>query len=90
VPPSSDDISQLQQEWRAIVLAKLDALEKGQKDTIQQITSVQIEFARTASVERLAERVTKIEDFKSRTIGIVIAINTILGVTIALIEAFKK
>ena len=38
----SDDISQLQQEWRAIVLKKLDALEAGQEKITNELTEHRI------------------------------------------------
>ena len=87
----SDDISQLQQEWRAIVLKKLDALEAGQEKITNELTDHRLISPNRVEIEKLVERVGILEESKTKFTGIMIGINAIILIVAWLIKnAFIK
>jgi hypothetical protein len=87
----SDDISQLQQEWRAIVLKKLDALEAGQEKITNELTEHRLVSPSKIEIEKLIERVGILEESKTKFTGIMIGVNAIILVVAWLIKnAFIK
>ena len=87
----SDDISQLQQEWRAIVLKKLDALEAGQEKITNELTEHRLISPNRVEIEKLVERVGILEESKTKFTGIMIGINAIILIVAWLIKnAFNK
>ena len=87
----SDDISQLQQEWRAIVLKKLDALESGQEKITNELTEHRLISPNRVEIEKLVERVGILEESKTKFTGIMIGINAIILIVAWLIKnAFIK
>jgi len=87
----SDDISQLQQEWRAIVLKKLDALEAGQEKITNELTEHRLISPNRVEIEKLIERVGILEESKTKFTGIMIGVNAIILVVAWLIKnAFIK
>ena len=75
----SEDINELHKEWRAIVLSKLNNLEANQNDIRQDIADVKTSFAQEADLKSLHKEVDKLKEFKSKTIGIIVAANFIIG-----------
>ena len=87
----SDDISQLQQEWRAIVLKKLDALEAGQEKITNELTEHRLISPNRVEIEKLVERVGILEESKTKFTGIMIGINAIILIVAWLVKnAFIK
>jgi len=87
----SDYISQLQQEWRAIVLKKLDALEAGQEKITNELTEHRLISPNRVEIEKLIERVGILEESKTKFTGIMIGVNAIILVVAWLIKnAFIK
>jgi hypothetical protein len=86
-----DEINELQKEWRAIVLDKLTSLEDGQKDLKQDIVDIKTTFVKQHALESLREanrndiealrnKVDKLEAFKSKFIGVAIAVQILLEI----------
>ena len=87
----SDDISQLQIEWRAIVLKKLDSLEAGQEKISQELNEHRIVAPTNLQVENLNQRIEILEDSKSKFTGIIIGVNAIVLIIAWLVQnAFLK
>ena len=77
----SEDISELQKEWRAIVLSKLSSLEASLSNVQKDIVDVKLTFAQQKEIDELTTKVDKLEAFKARLMGIDVGLN-ILGVFI--------
>ena len=73
----SEDVNELQKEWRAIVLDKLAKLENNQNDLRKDIAEIKASFAQVADVNNLKIEVDKLKDFKSKAVGIIIALNAV-------------
>lgn len=87
----SDDISQLQQEWRAIVLKKLDSLEVGQEKISKELTEHRVTSPTRQDLLFLDERIKILEESKSKFTGIMVGINTVILIIAWLIQnAFLK
>ena len=76
------DAHELQREWRAIVLAKLDSLEKGQDRIKEELVYLKIHSVQSEEHLKLEARVRKLEDTKVKALGAWIVIQGI-GVAIA-------
>lgn len=76
----SNQIYDLQKEWRAIVLDKLSNLEKNQSDLKTDISDMKTTFANQAQLATLQARVDTLEKFKAKALGFIIAFNFIGGV----------
>lgn len=88
---SEEDVTNLQKEWRAIVLDKLSSLETGQNELKRDIVEIKTSFARQNALEdlRVASRAeleglrSKIDDlsaFRYKLVGIAIGVNALLSV----------
>ena len=87
----SDDLSQLQQEWRAIVLKKLDALESGQEKIATELIEHRLDSPSRIDIEKIMDRVIVLEESKARFTGIMIGLNTVILIIVWLVEnAFIK
>lgn len=64
-----DDHSQLQQEWRQIVLAKLDSLERGQKTVEDRLVQFTMASAKKEDVCALELRVRALEEIKIKALA---------------------
>lgn len=89
---------QLQQEWRSIVLTKLDSLDRGQKDLKTEIGDIKSSFASQKALEtmrehyqqeldRLRDKVENLEGFKSKAIGIILTIQFLTGLFVYWLHA---
>lgn len=84
----ADEITDLQREWRQIVLQKLDALERGQRRLEDDVVAIRTGFADGDDLRDIARRVSALEEFKNRAIGIVLVIQLALGLGVALITHY--
>ena len=87
----SDDVaSDLQKEWRAIVLTKLEALDRGQQDLKSEIGEIKVSFASQKALEAMRERhqqeldslrakIESLEGFKSKAIGVILTLQCLTG-----------
>ena len=64
-----DDSSELQREWRAIVLSKLDTLERGQKAVEEKLISFAMTTVKADDYERLENRVRSLEETKVKALA---------------------
>lgn len=90
----ADNVAELHKEWRSIVLSKLDTLEHGQKDVMTEIGYIKTSFAKQQTLEamrvsyqyeidKLIAKVEKLEAFKAKAIGAMIAFQFATGLAIA-------
>lgn len=84
-------INDLNREWRAIVLDQLKGLQKGIKDLEEKISRQSDTFALKTEVATLEvkvlnlfEKLEKMEAFRNKAIGIVVATEAIAGFLIYL------
>ena len=77
MPTPDDTANQLQTEWRAIILAKLNSLEAGQQAISKDIADMRMQYARQSDVDGLREDVNKLKLWKASVIGICIAVNAV-------------
>lgn len=77
----SDDLLQLQKEWREIVLTKLISLEKSQEEIKKDITDIKLSSVKDAEykekITSLEDRITILEEAKTRAITILVTFQVI-------------
>lgn len=78
----AEEVSQLQQEWRAIVISELSSLKNSVDNLRKEVGDVKTSVAQAAEVQSLRLEVDKLKEFKAKIIGITIALNAI-GAAIA-------
>lgn len=92
--PTIEEASELHKEWRAIVLAKLNSLEVGQQVNSKDLNELKITVARmsdqSAELNTLREKVERLESFKAKIVGALIAANAIGGVVGWFISTFFR
>lgn len=74
-----DSEHQINLEYRALVIKKLDSLEEGMGDLRSDITLIKTSFAQQAELKELRLRVEALDLFKSKVIGGFIAFQIILS-----------
>jgi len=95
----SEDINELQREWRAIVLDKLSSVEKGQNEIKRDIVDIKTSFVRQQALEelrlankneinQLSLKIDELTAFKYKIVGIAVGANTIISVIVFLIAEF--
>jgi hypothetical protein len=90
MPATNDEIQEMQKEWRAIVLNKLDKLEEGQNATRKEVSGMKADFTNVAEFLALKSKVEALENFKAKAIGIVLGIQAVVGVILWLAENHDK
>lgn len=81
-----DELSEMQKEWRAIVLDKLTSVEQTQKEIKAEIVSIQTTFAKQSEINELREKVDKLENFKYKLVGIFLGAQGVIAAIIWFIE----
>jgi len=88
----NEDFSDLQREWREIVLNKLDHLELGQRDIQKDMTEVKLNFVKAAefdeTVRLLKKRLYELEQLKAKSMGVFFTLQVIFGIIIFVITKF--
>jgi len=64
-----EDGSELHREWRAIVLSKLDTLERGQKAVEEKVVGFAMNTVKNEDYERLEARVRSLEETKVKALA---------------------
>ena len=96
-----EDINELHNEWRAIVLNKLNSLETGQLVLHKEISDIKTSFVHnsqlnalqqlhTDQLQALTTKVEVIESFKAKVVGMIIAINAIAVLVGWIITSFVR
>lgn len=75
-----EDVNELQKEWRAIVLDKLNRQETNLTELRKDIAELKIVSAQATEVKALREEVDKLKEFRARFVGIIIAVNAVIAV----------
>lgn len=75
----SEDLSQFQQEWRAIVLSKLNSLETGMAKLSSEIVDMKIKTSEIEEIKSLKDKVEKLEAFKYKALGVITAANVLVA-----------
>lgn len=86
----SNQIYDLQKEWRAIVLDKLNTLEANQTELKNNISDMKTTFANQAEFTTLKVKVEELESFKAKALGVIVALQAVFGVVAYLIGLFHK
>ena len=97
----SEEVNELQKEWRAIVLDKLTTLDQGQKDLRADIMDIKTTFVNQQALETLKEtnrldikelrdKVESLEKFKFKLIGMAAVCQLIFGLIIIYFEHAPK
>ena len=93
----SEDVNELQKEWRAIVLDKLSSLENTQNDIKRDIVDIKTSFVRQHTLEEkdaayraevadLKRRVEELSNFRWKLVGILLGSNAVFVVVAWTIE----
>ena len=80
--PLNEDVSQLQLEWRKIVLDKLNHLEAQNNRIASELHDHRMKAAEVAALNKMGERVSALENFKWQLIGIAIGTNGFLALVV--------
>ena len=75
----SEDVNELQKEWRAIVLNELRELKTTQGDLRKDIAEIKNSFAQNAEVQSLRTEVDKLKDFRAKAMGLTIAFQAVVA-----------
>lgn len=74
---ATDEAVELQKEWRASILNKLESLDSGQKELKSDVNDIKVNFAKQneifaskSEVETLRKKVEDLSYFKAKTVGI--------------------
>ena len=97
----SEEVNELQKEWRAIVLDKLTSLDQGQKDLRTDIMDIKTTFVNQQALETLKEtnrteikelrdKVDSLEKFKFKLIGMAIVFQLVFGLIVIYFERLPK
>jgi hypothetical protein len=73
----SEDVNELQKEWRAIVLAKLTSLEQTQSELRRDIADMKGNYVTWTEFLALRAEVDVLREFKAKALGIIIALNSV-------------
>lgn len=73
----AEEVSQLQIEWRAIVISELSSLKNSVDNLRKEVGDVKTSVAQAAEVQSLRVEVDKLKEFKAKIIGITIALNAV-------------
>ena len=99
-----DDISELQREWRQIVLAKLDSLELGQNQLKTEVSGMKSTLAEQqaretvrssqtatylAELKILEGKIDDLESFKSKAVGVILTIQFAMGIVLYFLHASR-
>lgn len=74
-----DDASELQKEWRAIVLDKINKIESTQHELRKDIADIKTASAQATEVTALRSEVDKLKEFKAKGAGIIIGFNSVVA-----------
>ena len=98
---SDDSNSEMQREWRAIVISKLDSLEAGQNQLKSEVGGVKATLAEQQARESvrssqnatylselklLETKIEELEAFKSKAVGVILAIQFAMGIALYLLR----
>jgi hypothetical protein len=76
----SEDVNELQKEWRAIVLAKLTALENNQTELRRDIADMKGNYVTWTEYLTLKKEVEILKEFKTKAVTIIVAANAFAAV----------
>ena len=89
--PPNEELAQLHREWREIVLKDLSELKLLVKELSSQIVDVKLTFAQQHELIDLRLRISSLESFKAKLIGITLGANAIFALLAwATIHFFNK
>lgn len=77
--PPNEELAQLHREWREIVLKDLSELKLLVKELSSQIVDVKLTFAQQHELIDLRLRISSLESFKAKIIGITLGANVIFA-----------
>lgn len=80
----------IQQEWRTLILKKLDHLELGQEGIKDDIQSLRLTAVHPDIIEKLEIRVRELENFKERALTLFFVIQFLIGVGMMIINHYWK
>lgn len=88
-----DQLNDLQREWRAIVLSKLNSLEAGQSKLASDIVEIKTSFVQQSQYQQkinsLEKKISELEKFKYKVIAWVAALQIIIGFILWLLNYLK-
>lgn len=87
---AQDSLDQINLEYRAIVLGKLDRLETGQEKLASDIVQIKTSFAQQHELKEIREKVTILENFKFKFVGSLLTLQVILTILGFLANRFLK
>ena len=77
--PPNEELAELRREWREIVLKDLSELKLLVKELSSQIVDVKLTFAQQHELIDLRLRISSLESFKAKIIGITLGANVIFA-----------
>ncbi len=85
-----EDVSELHKEWRAIIISELSGLKSSVESLRKEIGDVKTTVAQAAEVQNLRIEVDKLKEFKSKIIGITIALNATAAILAWVVSNIAK
>lgn len=76
----SEDVNELQKEWRAIVLAKLTTLEANQAELRRDIADMKGNYVNWNEYLALKKEVDILKEFKTKAVTLILAANAVVAV----------
>lgn len=97
----SDELTELQREWRASVSASIKSTEAKMDLILSQLNSMRLEYVRPVQMDALAHRVallesdvslriSKLENDRAKVVGAAVVLNCIGGIVIAIVLKLWK
>ena len=86
----SEDVNELQKEWRAIVLDKLNKQEENLIELRRDIADLKSNYVPWTEFVALQRELQKLKEFKAKAIGLMIGLNSLVGIIGWSIQAFLR
>jgi len=80
-----EELNKLREEWRTRLAEDISALKKSVEGIQSDVHSIRESFAKAERVDKIEERVSKLENFRSQLFGIMIGAQFIGGSLVGLI-----
>lgn len=88
--PVEEQLSKLQDEWRANVMNHMQSQEAKMDKLLSKVTEIQAEYVRFSHLESACKRITSLENDRQKVVGAMVLLNLLGGVILYLIGKFWK
>lgn len=86
----SDELTELQREWRSSVTASIKSTEAKMDLILEQLGVMRLEYVRQSQMDSLMKRVACLESDRSKLVGAALILNCVGGIVIAIVLKLWK